>query len=98
MELQQIDKKYISALKIINSNVVDALSEFIMLNLSKKISEFNAECEAFKTKYAKDFNSFEKQLKEKINEENFEQEDDYMEWKFAEESKSFLQKKLKEIL
>ena len=40
MESLQIDEKYISALKTFNINVEDALSEFIILNLSKKISEF----------------------------------------------------------
>ena len=97
MELQQIDKKYLSALKIFNSNVENAVTDFLILNLSRKISEFQAECEALERKYETNFNTFEKRLNEKINEENFENEDDYMAWKFAEESKRFLQKKLEEI-
>jgi len=35
---------------------------------------------------------------EKINEEDFEEEDDYLAWKFADESKSLLKKRLEEIL
>jgi len=97
MESLQIDKKYISALKIFNSNVEDALSEFIILNLSKKISEFKNECEIYEKKYRINFESFEGRLKEKINEENFEEDDDYMAWKFAEESKRLFQKRLEEI-
>lgn len=98
MESLQIDEKYISALKTFNINVEDALSEFIILNLSKKISEFRNECEMFEKKYRIDFKTFENRIKEKINEEVFEEEDDYLAWKFANESKGLFKKRLEEIL
>lgn len=98
MQSLQIDEKYISALKTFNLNVEDALSEFIILNLSKRISEFRNECEMFEKKYEIDFQAFENRVKEKINEEVFEEEDDYLAWKFADESRSLLKKRLEEIL
>jgi hypothetical protein len=98
MESLQIDEKYVSALKTFNLKVEDALSEFIILNLSRKIAEFKNECEMFEKKYEIDFETFEDRIMEKINEEDFEEEDDYLAWKFADESKSLLKKRLEEIL
>jgi len=98
MELIQIDDKYVAALKTFNLNVEHALSEFIILNLSKKISEFRNECEMFEKKYEIDFKEFENRIKEKINDEDFEEDDDYLAWKFADESRSLLKKRLEEIL
>ena len=98
MELIQIDDKYVAALKTFNLNVEDALSEFIILNLSKKISEFRNDCEMYEKKYDIDFKGFENRIKEKINDEDFEEDDDYLAWKFADESRSLLKKRLEEIL
>ena len=97
MKSIQINERYISALKTFNLNVESALSEFIILNILKKISEFENECELFKKKYKVDYNSFEARIKDKINEEDFEEEDDYMAWKFAEENKKLLKNRLEEI-
>lgn len=98
MESLQIDEKYVSALKTFNLKVEDALSEFIILNLSKKISEFRNECEMYEKKYGIDFIEFKNRIKEKINDEDFEEEDDYLAWKFAYKSRSLWKKRLEEIV
>ena len=93
----EMDQKYLSALKILNYDVRHALEDFLILNISGKLIAFKDECDAFKKKYGLNFASFEKKLNKKINKENFQEEDDYMAWKFAEESRQFLQTKLDEL-
>ena len=97
METLEIENKVLNGLKVMNHTAEEALKEFLLLNLSEKISEFKNECEFYESKYEMAFKAFEHYLKEKINDENFEEEDDYMAWKYAEESKLFLQEKLDEI-
>lgn len=98
MQILQIDQKYTSALKAMNYTVEQALRDFLILHLSERSSAFKSECEAFERKYDMNFQLFEHKLSQKINEEDFAEEDDYMAWKFAEESTKFLQKNLEEIL
>lgn len=97
MQAFQIDQKYTSALKAMNYTVEQALRDFLILHLSERISTFKSECEAFEQKYGMNFQLFERKLAQKINEEDFSEEDDYMAWKFAEESRIFLQNKLAEL-
>ncbi len=59
-----------------------ALQEFAFLNASQKLSEFEQEKQYFERKYNLLFTDFEKNFKSS-NEENFEQEDDYLAWKFS---------------
>ena len=93
----QIDQKYTSALKAMNYTVEQALRDFLILQLSGRIVAFKSECEAFERKYDMNFQTFERKLVQKINEEDFVEEDDYMAWKFAEDSRLFLQKQLAEL-
>ncbi|MFQ5637921.1 MAG: hypothetical protein ACE5IR_07975 [bacterium] len=51
-----------------------------------KISKYQAEINRFMNKYNTSFDIFEKQLLQQKNEENFEKEDDYLDWKFSEEA------------
>lgn len=98
MRVFQIDAKYTSALKAMNYTVEQALQDFLIMRLSERISAFKSECEAFERKYSMNFQLFERKLSQKINEEDFAEEDDYMVWKFAEESRIVLQNKLADIL
>ena len=69
-----------------NYTVEQALRDFLILHLSERISAFKSECETFEGKYSMNFQSFERKLSQKMNEEDF-----------AEEGHIFLQKKLTEI-
>jgi hypothetical protein len=90
----QIDQKYTAALKAMNYTVEQALRDFLILQLSGRIAAFKSECEAFERKYGMNFQTFERKLARKVNAEDFAEEDDYMAWKFAQESRLFLQKQL----
>ncbi len=48
-----------------------------------KVDKYKAEINKYQNKYQIDFAEFEKRLINQINEENFEQENDYLDWKFA---------------
>ncbi|MBI1927387.1 hypothetical protein HYR99_24505 [Candidatus Poribacteria bacterium] len=86
----QINQKYTAALKAMNYTVEQALRDFLILQLSGRIA-FKSECEALERKYGMNFQAFERTLAQKVNAEDFAEEDDYMAWKFAEESRLFLQ-------
>ncbi|MBI4649527.1 MAG: hypothetical protein HY738_23735 [Bacteroidia bacterium] len=88
MENLQINTKFLDGLYALNYNVQDALGEFLLLKLSAKIAEFNQECHFFEKKYNCNFQDFGKKINDRINEENFEEYDDYLAWKFAEESRT----------
>ena len=93
----QIDQKYTAALKAMNYTVEQALRDFLILQLSGRIAVFKSECEAFERKYGMNFQAFERAVAQKVNAEDFAQEDDYMAWKFAQESRLFLQNQLAEL-
>jgi hypothetical protein len=98
MQKQVVHEKYVSGLKLLNLTVDEALKDFLILNLSEKIAGFKSESSFFEKKYQTDIQSFQKRIQKKINAEDFDEDDDYLAWKFAEESKTYLQKKLEDIL
>lgn len=90
METILLDNNLKNGLTALNSTPENALKEFIILNLSDKISKFKSEVELYEKKYKMDFNAFEKIIETRSNEENFEEYDDYMAWKFAREQIVYL--------
>jgi len=74
----------------------DAVRNYVLLNASQKVAEFEQECEVFKHKYKQSFQQFEKQLKSS-SEENFEKEDDYLGWKFADEGLVYWRTKIDQL-
>ncbi len=71
-----------------------AIRSFALLSASQKLAEFNQECAAFRHKYNARFIEFEKRIKSPA-EEIFNEEEDYMAWKFAEEGVVYWQEKVK---
>ncbi|MBI5473505.1 MAG: hypothetical protein HY961_14270 [Ignavibacteriae bacterium] len=59
-----------------------ALRDFAHLQASQKHAELNLEASFFEQKYKMSFSQFEAMLKSRA-EENFDNEDDYLAWKFA---------------
>lgn len=51
-----------------------------------KLNRYEAEVNKYRNKYQTLFKEFEKQLRTQKNEENFQKEDDYLDWRFAEEA------------
>jgi hypothetical protein len=95
---QQIDDKLLDDLLALNYNIEDALGEFLLLNLSLKISEFKSNCYLYRKKYSIDFRSSKEKIENRTEEENFIEYDDYMEWKFSEEQKECLENKLENVI
>lgn len=73
-----------------------AIREFALLNASQKAAEFNQECEAFEHKYNMSFQKFEKQLLSRAK-EVFEENDDYLAWKFAVEGAAYWREKIEQL-
>lgn len=65
---------------------MEALKELALLSALAKIEKYEAESNFFKKKYNTSFEEFERGLNGQINQENFEMEDDYLDWKFAVEA------------
>lgn len=77
--------------KIYDTLMIDkekATEEIGILLLLDKLAEYKNECLYFYNKYKKDFSTFEKEFNQ-IN-GSFELENDYLAWKFAEDSKNHL--------
>ena len=68
----------------------------LFLALSKR-DEYEVECQRFREKYQMDFGVFKKLIEGKKNEEGFEEDDDLMDWEFAEEALSWWKQKVKEL-
>lgn len=94
----EMNEKYASALKSINYKMEEALDEFLILKFSASIAEYTDECKFFEAKYRVDFKSFEDRIQNRVDEEDFEEYDDYMAWKFAEEGRQYYQEQLNEIV
>lgn len=62
-----------------------------------KIEEYRAIVKYFESKYKMTYRKYDSQIKKMINNEDFEKEDDLMEWRFAEEAIILYEKELKAI-
>ncbi|MFQ5770668.1 MAG: hypothetical protein ACE5HX_09035 [bacterium] len=65
-----------------------------MIALSR-VNKYESEISNFQNKYEIVFAEFEKQLKKQKNEESFECEDDYLDWKFAVEALKVWKERIK---
>jgi hypothetical protein len=65
------------------SGIEDAAKKHAWLLISGKVAKYEAECNFYEKKYDCDFSTFEKKINEKINDENFDEEDDLLDWRFA---------------
>ena len=61
----------------------EALKQSALLITLAKISKYESEDSFYSRKYETDSESFDKRIQSQQDEENFEVEDDYMDWKFA---------------
>lgn len=68
-----------------------------LLLMLAKIDKYQTEDRLFENKYKVNFEGFEKKIKKLRNEEVFEQEDDYLDWKYARESLERLKKQKQAI-
>jgi hypothetical protein len=62
------------------SSLEDAALTFLHLSSLAKLSEYRRDDQHFRERYGMSFESFKKKVDKKMNEESFEEEDDYMAW------------------
>ena len=100
METSKLEKdKFLTEiLKALNyQNEREAAVDFTILSISTRYAEFVDECQLYEKKHRIEYKEFEKRISNKENEEDFEEEDDLMAWKFAKEGAEFWLKKLEEL-
>jgi hypothetical protein len=73
-----------------------AVREVALLNASQKAAEMSQEINAFEQKYKMSFDDFQRRLHSR-SEEIFEEEDDYLAWKFAVEGRGFWREKIEQL-
>ena len=66
-----------------NINAENALKEYVTLDLLNKKDKYFSQIKAFESKYQAKYNVIEKQTHRNKNEEDFQKEEDLMEWEFA---------------
>jgi hypothetical protein len=78
-------------------NLKSFIKNQALLMLMAKIEKFEAENKRFESKYHSSFDDFEKSMEEMRGVEEFEKEDDYLDWRFAVEAKERLNKQRLEL-
>lgn len=92
-----VNNKLIPVLESLNYSVNDAISEFLLLKIHNKISEYKNEIYFHTKKYRKSFSEFEKYINSIENSENLVEYNDYLAWKFADDSLNYYENQLKSI-
>jgi len=77
------------------SNPLDIIKDYLMTEILCKISDFTQEVEHFQAKYGQRFQEFETAYN--ASEEDFARYDDLMAWKFAQQGKTYWEKRLEGI-
>ena len=73
-----------TVLKDLGITELAAMRGYALLSTSQKLAELQQECLAYRQKYHMSFRDFRNRLAA-AEQENFEEHDDYLAWKFAEE-------------
>lgn len=73
------------------------LKNYALNQIHGRIQKYEAENEFFKRKYGSDFETFKGRVESMENDENFDWEDDLMDWEFAATNLRYWQKKVHEI-
>ena len=66
-----------------NINPNNALKEYVILDLLNKRDKYFTQIKAFESKYKAQFDDVEKKVHSKKNTEDYQTEEDLMEWEFA---------------
>jgi len=96
MRATQIEKLNETAKSLGYSDVFTFASNHLRFHLMSKMEGYKQEVKLFEKKYKSDYTSFLKKVR-KLKKEDFEKEDDIMDWEWAVESINHLEKKLKSL-
>ncbi|MGI9860131.1 hypothetical protein SDD30_01935 [Moorella naiadis] len=72
----------------------EATREVSLMVALTKISRYERECAKFKKKYGQSFQEFQRKVNSVVGAEAFEEENDLMDWEFAEDALALWQKRL----
>ena len=73
------------------------LREHAILTLLTKLSRYESECALFEKKYGESLESFRNRLEQKMNSESFMEEDDFLDWEYADSARNWWHLKKKEL-
>lgn len=79
------------------SSAEEAALDMLLLSARSRYAEFTQEVKQFEAKYQMNFITFQRLVETRVNEENFEQEEDLMAWKFAQDAAVYWQQKTEEL-
>ncbi len=82
-EIIEIPASLLSIYREMAVSPVDLLKNYASGLIKEKINKYEAEDRNFMNKYACNFEQFKARVEAMENEENFEWEDDLMDWEFA---------------
>ncbi len=73
------------------------LREHTILTILTKLSRYESECTLFERKYGESLECFRNRLELKINSESFIEEDDCLDWEYADSARNWWRLKIKEL-
>jgi hypothetical protein len=79
------------------SSAEEAALDMLLLSARSRYAECMHEVKQFETKYLMDFASFQQMVETHSNTEDFEQEDDLMAWKFAQDAADYWRQASEEL-
>ncbi len=79
------------------ASLEEAGLSMLFLSSLSKLAEYKNDELRFERKYGSDFESFSARISEKTGQESFEEEDDWMAWKYAHDARAYWQAKVEEL-
>jgi hypothetical protein len=79
------------------ANIEEAGYEMMLLRAQSQYADYLSEIRKFEKKYRMKFEDFQTKMEETMYEEDFEKEDDYMDWKFAQDAAGYWKEKIAEL-
>jgi hypothetical protein len=73
------------------------LREHAILTILTKLSRYESECALLEKKYGVSLDTFRKRLEQKIDSESFVEEDDFLDWAYADSARDWWSQKMKEM-
>jgi len=73
------------------------LREHAILTILTKLSRYESECALLEKKYGVSLDTFRKRLEQKMNSESFVEEDDFLDWEYADSARNWWSQKMKEM-
>jgi len=73
------------------------LREHAILTIHTKLSRYESECALFEKKYGVSLETFRNRLEQKMNSESFVEEDDFLDWEYADSAMNWWRLQMKEL-